>query len=142
MSPRFLALTLACEIAAGVAGLSAQIPESKDGVNLIESLQGPALFKAYCAACHGSNGKGGGPISQSLKIPPPDLTKISLRNHGKFPASRIEKTITGEEPLAASHGTREMPLWGPIFSQVAWDQDLGRVRVYNLVQYLKSLQPK
>jgi hypothetical protein len=35
-----------------------------------------------------------------------------------------------------------MPVWGPIFSQVAWDQDLGRMRVYNLAKYLEALQSK
>ncbi len=111
-------------------------------VRLIESLQGPALYKAYCAACHGADGRGGGPMAQSLKVQPSDLTRISARNGGQFPLARIEKIISGEEPLPGGHGTREMPLWGPIFSQVVWDQDLGRVRVDNLARYLKDLQTK
>jgi mono/diheme cytochrome c family protein len=111
-------------------------------VRLIHSVEGPALYKAYCAVCHGSDGKSGGPMAPSLKVRPADLTRISARAGGKFPLSRIERIISGEEPLPAGHGTREMPVWGPIFSQIAWDQDLGRVRVDNLARYLKELQVK
>ena len=79
---------------------------------------------------------------RSLKVRPADLTRISARNGGTFPLARIDKIISGEEPVLSGHGTREMPLWGPIFSQIAWDQDLGRVRVDNLARYLKDLQSK
>ena len=109
---------------------------------LIQSIQGPALYKAYCAACHGSDGKGVGPMAQSLKVRPTDLTRISTRNSGKFPLEKIERIISGEQAVPAGHGTREMPLWGPIFSQIAWDQDLGRVRVDNLARYLREMQAK
>jgi hypothetical protein len=45
----------------------------------------------------------------------------------------------GEEVLA-SHGSREMPIWGPIFHQVESDVDRGNVRLENLVKYLESIQ--
>ena len=48
--------------------------------------------------------------------------------------------ISGEEALGAGHGTREMPIWGPIFSQIGRDQDLGMVRIDNLTRYLENLQ--
>jgi hypothetical protein len=35
-----------------------------------------------------------------------------------------------------------MPVWGPIFSEVSWDQDLGRVRIYSLAMYLEAIQVK
>ena len=113
-----------------------------ENVRLIDSIQGPNLFKAYCAVCHGATAKGDGPMAKSLKTPPSDLTRISSRNSGMFPLAKIRRIIAGEEPLPAGHGSREMPVWGPIFSQVAWDQDLGRVRVDNLARYLESLQAK
>ncbi len=81
-------------------------------------------------------------MAQSLKVRPPDLTRIAVRNGGKFPLARVERIISGEEQLATGHGTREMPLWGPIFSEVAWDLDLGRVRIDNLARYLAELQTK
>jgi mono/diheme cytochrome c family protein len=110
--------------------------------HLIDSIQGPALYTAYCAVCHGKDGKGSGPMAKSLKVPPPDLSRIAIRNGGRFPMARIRRIISGEEPLPAGHGTREMPVWGPIFSQVAWDQDLGRVRVDNLARYIEGMQIK
>ena len=119
-----------------------QKAEPPETTHLIESIQGPALYTAYCAVCHGADGKGRGPMAASLKQALPDLTRVSARNGGKFPLIRIERIVSGEEPLPTGHGTRDMPLWGPIFSQVAWDQDLGRMRVYNLAKYIEALQSK
>jgi hypothetical protein len=59
---------------------------------------------------------------------------------GVYPSARIERIISGEETLPGGHGTRAMPVWGPIFSQVAWDQDLGRLRIHNLATYIAHLQ--
>ena len=111
-------------------------------MDLIESISGPALYKAYCAVCHGSDGKGGGPMANSLKIKAPDLTRISIRNGGKFPAKRVQHIILSDQALAESHGPREMPVWGPLFSQIGWDQDLGRVRADNLAKTLEDMQAK
>ena len=129
-------LTLLCSSA------QAQKHESPEEAHLIGSIQGPALFKAYCAVCHGTDGKGSGPMAKSIKVNPPDLTRITTSTGGKFPRTRVLKVISGEEPITTGHGTREMPVWGPIFSQVAWDQDLGRVRMDNLARYIESIQTK
>ena len=109
---------------------------------LIQSLEGPALFQAYCAACHGKDAKGNGPAASALKTPPPDLTRISQKNGGKFPMVRVQKIISGEDLEPGAHGSRQMPVWGPIFHQISWDQDLGSVRIYNLAKHLESLQQK
>ena len=55
---------------------------------------------------------------------------------------RLINVISGEEIVTPAHGSREMPIWGPIFGQIAWDQDLGKVRIYNLTRYIESLQKK
>ena len=109
---------------------------------LINSIQGPNLYKAYCASCHGADAKGRGPMASSLRVSPPDLTRISARNGGTFPLAHISRIISGEEPLPRGHGTHEMPVWGPIFSQVEADRDLGRVRIDNLARYLQQLQKR
>ena len=115
---------------------------SIETTHLIESVKGPALYEAYCAVCHGKEGKGDGPMAKSLKAAAPDLTRIAARNKGVFPLATVQSIITGDEPKLAGHGTRAMPVWGPIFSQIAWDQDLGHVRVYNLAKYLEQIQVK
>ena len=126
----------------GTGGAQNKQPNPPDTTRLIDSIQGPNLYKSYCAVCHGPNAKGDGPMAKSLKTSPSDLTRIAMRNNGMFPLAKVRRIISGEEPLAAGHGTREMPTWGPIFSQVAWDQDLGRVRIDNLARYLEGLQGK
>jgi mono/diheme cytochrome c family protein len=113
----------------------------KDYERLIYSVKGPDLYRAHCAACHGSDGKGDGPLASALKAKPADLTALAKNSGGRFPAERVGKFIAGEE-ISASHGSREMPVWGPIFHQVEDDRDFGKVRIQNLVKYLESIQQK
>ena len=108
---------------------------------LIESLKGPDLFHAHCSPCHGSDGKGGGPVASVLNSAVPDLTTIQKRNGGTFPEQHVRKVILGDDAVVA-HGSREMPIWGPIFHQVERDRDYGHVRTKNLIEYLKSIQEK
>lgn len=107
---------------------------------LIESIRGDNLYRAYCSSCHGEDGKGNGPMAVWMKVAPSDLTRIAERNGGKFPLARVGRIISGEEALPSGHGTRAMPIWGPVFSQVTRDQDLGRVRIDNLARYLRDIQ--
>lgn len=109
---------------------------------LIESLEGRDLFRAYCAVCHGNDARGRGPAASFLKGNVPDLTRIAERRGGTFPLRQVERIITGEETVTTAHGTREMPVWGPIFGQIQRDQNLGKIRVRNLASYLESLQAK
>jgi mono/diheme cytochrome c family protein len=136
-------------VALGVVGtfvlgnlVSAQkkFPARPEEKQLIASFQGPELYRAYCATCHGKDAKGNGPTAPSLKVAPPDLTGIAMRNGGTYPFERVQKIISGEEQSPRAHGNREMPVWGPLFSEVSWDQDLGRVRIYVLAKYLEGLQ--
>jgi mono/diheme cytochrome c family protein len=125
-----------------VGAAQKRAPDSSQEKQLSDSFKGPELFKAYCATCHGKDGKGGGPMGTLLRIAPADLTRISARNGGTFPFLVVQKIISGEQQRPATHGTREMPVWGPIFSEVSWDQDLGRVRIYSLATYIETIQVK
>lgn len=116
--------------------------DPKEDPKLIDSLEGRDLFRAYCAVCHGTDGKGGGPMAGSLKTGPADLTGIAARNQGQFPFLRVQRIISGDESMSSSHGPREMPIWGPVFSVVTRDQDLGKVRIYNLARYIEGVQVK
>jgi mono/diheme cytochrome c family protein len=109
---------------------------------LIYSVRGPDLFHAHCAPCHGSDGKGNGPAAAALKTKPADLTILAKNNGGTFPTERVRKFISGDDPSLSSHGSREMPVWGPIFHQVEEDQDFGNIRLQNLIKYLVTIQQK
>jgi len=126
----------------GPAFAQTKSPAQKQYEELIFSVKGPDLFRAHCAPCHGIEGKGNGPASAALKTTPADLTVLAKNNGGKFPTQRIQKFISGDDPSLLSHGSREMPVWGPIFHQIEDDQDLGNVRLQNLVKYLQTLQQK
>lgn len=108
---------------------------------LIASLKGQDLFHAYCASCHGDDGRGNGPVGPALNVKPADLTTIAQRHGGVFPSPRVRAIIAGAD-LVLAHGSREMPIWGPIFHQIEQDQDLGNVRLQNLVIYIESIQRK
>lgn len=139
----FAALTVTCVFFAKERGASAKqrpdATETQELRPLIRSVEGPDLFRAYCAPCHGTDGKGNGPAAAALKTKPADLTALARNNHGQFPLESVRTTITGERVLA-SHGSREMPIWGPVFHQIETDVDRGHVRMDNLVKYLESIQ--
>ena len=73
-----------------------------------------------CASCHGTTGKGDGPVVKSLIKPPTDLTKLSETNSGVFPFARVYDVIDGRFELA-THGTRDMPVWGEVYKR-SWAQ--------------------
>jgi mono/diheme cytochrome c family protein len=126
----------------GTAVAQTKAAAEKQYEQLIFSVRGPDLFRAHCAACHGPEGKGNGPAGAALKTKPADLTILAKNNGGKFPTQRVQKFISGDDPSLLSHGSREMPVWGPIFHQVEEDQDFGNVRLQNLIKYLETIQQK
>jgi mono/diheme cytochrome c family protein len=107
----------------------------------VESVDAHAIFRAYCAPCHGLDGKGHGPAASALNSKVADLTLLTKHARGEFPSDRVRNVLEGTQTPAA-HGSHEMPVWGPVFHQVEADQDLGSVRVQNLVTYIESLQRK
>jgi len=103
---------------------------------------GKAMFDAYCASCHGIDGKGNGPAAAALKIPVPDLTTLAKAHGGQYPAFAVTESLRVTKPMPA-HGSNEMPVWGPIFSQVSrHDQAVVQQRIHNLNTYIESLQQK
>jgi mono/diheme cytochrome c family protein len=105
----------------------------------VQSVEGVDSFKAYCAVCHGQDAKGNGPAATALKKAPADLTTIARRHGGKFSAPDVEAVILGTEVMAA-HGSRDMPIWGPVFQAVSTDAGFMKLRVSNLIDYIRSIQ--
>ncbi len=103
---------------------------------------GKAMYDAYCASCHGLDGKGGGPAAPAMKSPVPDLTMLEKTHGGKYPAFSVAEVLRVSKPLAA-HGSDEMPIWGPVFSHVSrQDNAVIQQRIHNLNLYVESLQAK
>jgi len=114
-------------------------------------------YQNSCAACHGVDGKGGGPSADSLKNAPSDLTSLANRNNGVLPFERLYAWIDGRETLKA-HGDRAMPIWGKRYStdsaefaEYFSDQPRGksvefemyvRTRILALIDYLNRIQAK
>ena len=70
---------------------------------------GKMTYESSCAACHGRNGKGDGPVSPELRTKPPDLTLLAKKNGGVFPADFLYRIIDGRQTIRA-HGNYEMPV--------------------------------
>jgi mono/diheme cytochrome c family protein len=106
------------------------------------SNSGKEMFNSYCAVCHGKDGKGDGPAASAMKTTPADLTALTQKNGGKYPASHVAAVIKGQA-TTASHGSQDMPVWGPLFSSISQGHE-GQVqqRITNLVTYVDSLQAK
>jgi mono/diheme cytochrome c family protein len=108
---------------------------------VINSMVGRDLFQFYCATCHGSDGKGAGPLAPSLRTRPADLTQIARHNGGRFPHVAIVRFIDGTAPVAA-HGSPDMPVWGPIFRALDRSDARAKIRIENLASYLETIQVK
>ncbi|HKS74141.1 MAG TPA: cytochrome c [Terriglobales bacterium] len=103
---------------------------------------GQEMYVNYCASCHGKEGKGNGPAADALKVPPTDLTMLANKNGGKYPALKVSSVIRGED-VVASHGSRDMPIWGKLFWSISNGSDAEVLqRVANLNHYIESLQTK
>ncbi|HEY3615288.1 MAG TPA: cytochrome c [Candidatus Sulfotelmatobacter sp.] len=103
---------------------------------------GVQMFDSYCAVCHGKDGKGSGPAASAMKAAPADLTLLAKKDGGKYPAAHVAAVIRGQSGTP-SHGSEDMPVWGPLFSSISQGQAAQvQQRVANLVAYVDTLQAK
>jgi len=105
---------------------------------------GAALYRTYCASCHGENGRGDGPVAPVLRVAPPDLTRLAQRHGGTYPADRVAERIDGRTHVAA-HGPSEMPVWGDRLASRSLAGEGDRAldaRVAALVEHLRTLQAR
>jgi mono/diheme cytochrome c family protein len=129
-------------LGAMAVGQQATPPAKSASPEKNQGMSGKQLFNSYCALCHGVDAKGGGPFSPQLKVWPPDLTILAKKNDGVYPAMHVSEIIDGEFDKPA-HGSKEMPVWGPVFRSLAQGRnDSAQRRINSLVKYLESLQQK
>jgi mono/diheme cytochrome c family protein len=130
-----VALWLAPALASSLACSPAPPPEPT----------GRDLYVQHCASCHGEDGRGNGPVADSLQKAPADLTRIAARASGTFKERDVMATIDGRRAVAA-HGPREMPVWGEVFDEELRKQRYGAyttlLRSQVLADYLSTIQQR
>lgn len=140
---KFISLAVILVLSALAGAQQAQTPIVKH-VSIVNtpSNSGKDMFNSYCAVCHGKDGKGAGPAASAMKSQPSDLTTLAQKNGGKYPSSHIASVIRGQATLV-SHGTQDMPVWGPLLSSISQGHEAQvQQRVANLVAYIETLQAK
>lgn len=131
-------------IATFAMGQEAQTPPTVKHVPIANtpSNSGKEMFNSYCAVCHGTDGKGNGPAASAMKTPPTDLTVLAKNSGGKYPSAHVASVIRGQAAMP-SHGSQDMPVWGPLFSSISQGHEAQvQQRTSNLVAYIETLQAK
>jgi mono/diheme cytochrome c family protein len=102
---------------------------------------GAQLFMNHCAACHGRDAEGAGPVAAVMQTTVPNLRTLAQRNGGTFPTDAVTAYIDGRE-VKAAHGDRQMPIWGEVFRgpEQGTAQRTVRERIAALVTFLKGIQ--
>ena len=98
-----------------------------------DAASGEALFRRYCATCHGLAAKGNGPTAEIISVAPTDLTRLASENGGAFPLERIVRRIDGRDMIVA-HGS-PMPIYGAFF------EDAEQVRVQEGEDWIEASPP-
>jgi cytochrome c oxidase cbb3-type subunit 3 len=84
-------------------------------------VEGREIYLSRCASCHGSAGRGDGPVAKSLTGPNPgNLTDASTWKHGDKP-EHVRKIIAGGVEKAAMPG---------------WESTLGEKGVRSVTAYV------
>ena len=125
----------------GTGSAEAPLRGLEDGASAaFEAVNGKELFAAHCAACHGANGRGHGPIAGTMTPQPADLSKLRIRNDNLFPSAKIEDVIRNGGGVLG-HGSTDMLAWGPYFSERQHPEH-AKERISALVEYIRSLQDR
>ena len=105
----------------------------------VQAQKGRLHFQKYCSVCHGQDGTG--LVIDTFDIQPADLTMIrGNRKDDEFPILEIANIIDGRK-MSKAHGTRDMPVWGEVFStedHLTESQIKGKLG--EIIAYLMSIQ--
>jgi cbb3-type cytochrome c oxidase subunit III len=113
---------------------AAEAAANPPATSLPAAYEGSRLYVSYCQLCHGTDGKGDGPLAKAMKISPADLT-TTVRSRSDTILTKIitgegQQTITGRD----RHNllSEAMPEWEDVFSEsqvkalIAYLRFLGR----------------
>ena len=133
---------MACSVCLAQDKTDSQPVVKKTAIKQTSAASGKEMYTEYCASCHGKDGKGSGPAAAALRMPPADLTVLSKKHDGKFPADKVASTLKFGQGVTA-HGSSDMPVWGPLFQSLDKYHDaIMQQRIANVVKYVENLQAK
>lgn len=139
---KHLIVTAAAALLAVSVGLADQTQKVVIPVGKTAANNGKQMYTSYCAPCHGTNGKGSGPVASALKAQPTDLTVLSKNNEGKFPDTHVVAILQFGSDVPA-HGSAVMPVWGPILGNMSrMNAQEKQLRISNLTRYLETMQQR
>ena len=91
-----------------------------------DAARGAKLYQSYCTSCHGSGGRGDGPVGKLLDPPPADHTDSahmgSLSDEHVFMVIKHGAATVGKSPLMAP--------WGGVMSDA---------QIRDLIAHVRSL---
>ncbi len=105
---------------------------------------GRALYLAHCASCHGTTGRGDGPLAATLSRPPADLTQ----------RPDLDEPVSVAQVMAQAHGyyrrdapDEVMPVFADILDGPTVLYDIGDgiatptpLPLVKVAEYVRSLQ--
>ncbi len=107
--------------------------------------EGAEAYGEHCATCHGVEARGDGPMAPLLRLVPPDLTALAMRNGGMFPMARVIERVDGTMDVMAHGGP--MPLFGLLLQgpAVVADAPDGREivapeEIVSIAEWLAAIQ--
>ena len=101
---------------------------------------GQMLYTTHCASCHGTGAHGDGPVAESLRVRPADLTQLAARNGGTLPRAKVYRVVDGRD--VGAHGNVDMPVWGDAFRRQGLTDAQSKARIEAIVGYLESIQAR
>ena len=102
MTMRIAGTMIAAVLAAFTAAcMQAEMPDAGEGAQ---------VYDRNCTMCHGTSGRGDGPLASDLSVKPADLTLLTQGNGGAFPVNQVLSYIDGYSRQAREDV--EMPEFG------------------------------
>ena len=109
--------------------------------------KGKALFNQKCSVCHGVDATGNGSMYDPdsaedwRRVPPADLTALSVHNGGKFPLDLVRNSMYSNG-LVPAEGIPNMPAWGHVWDNLKSDPHRLEECLRAVTVYIQSIQER